>query len=95
VKRTAETLRTHLRGFDVLTRTGDDEFGALLPDPGPAPEERVTALARAVAEEIAKDDALAGAGRPSLAFGYAVHPGDGSDRDALLERARKPRIRMV
>jgi GGDEF domain-containing protein len=90
-----QTLRTHLRGFDVLTRTGDDEFVALLPDPGPAPEERVTALARAVAEEIAKDDALAGAGRPSLAFGYAVHPGDGDDRDALLERARKPRIRMV
>jgi hypothetical protein len=48
-----------------------------------------------VAEEIAKDDALAGSGRPSLAFGYAVHPGDGSDRDALLERARQPRIRMV
>jgi diguanylate cyclase (GGDEF)-like protein len=95
VTRTAETLRTHLRGFDVLTRTGEDEFVALLPDPGPAPEERVTALARAVAEEITKDDALAGAGRPSLAFGYAVHPGDGSDREALLARARKPRIRMV
>ncbi len=95
VKRTAEALRTHLRGFDVLTRTGEDEFVALLPDPGPAPEDRVTALARAVAEEIAKDDTLAGAGRPSLAFGYALHPADGSDREALLEHARKPRIRMV
>ena len=68
---------------------------ALLPDPGAAPEERVTALARAVAEEIAKDEALAGGPRANLAFGYAVHPAEGSDRDALLARARKPRIRMV
>jgi diguanylate cyclase (GGDEF)-like protein len=95
VTRAAETLRTHLRGFDVLTRAGDDEFVALLPDPGPAPDDRVTALARAVAEDIAKDEALAGGTRPSLAFGYAVHPADGSDREALLARARKPRIRMV
>jgi GGDEF domain-containing protein len=79
----------------VLARTGDDEFTALLPDPGVAPEERVTALARAVAEEIAKDEALAGGARASLAFGYAVHPAEGADRDALLARARKPRIRMV
>jgi GAF domain-containing protein len=95
VQRAAEALRTHLREFDVLARTGEDEFAALLPDPGAAPEERVTALARAVAEEIAKDEALAGGARASLAFGYAVHPAEGADRDALLARARKPRIRMV
>jgi GAF domain-containing protein len=95
VQRAAEALRTHLREFDVLARTAEDEFAALLPDPGTAPEERVTALARAVAEEIAKDEALAGGARASLAFGYAVHPTEGADRDALLARARKPRIRMV
>ena len=95
VARAAEALRTHLREFDVLARTGEDEFSALLPDPGSSPEERVTALARAVAEEIAKDEALAGGPRASLAFGYAVHPAEGADRDALLARARKPRIRMV
>ena len=95
VARAADALRTHLREFDVLARTGEDEFAALLPDPGPSPEERVTALARAVAEEIAKDEALAGGPRANLAFGYAVHPAEGSDRDALLARARKPRIRMV
>jgi hypothetical protein len=48
-----------------------------------------------VAEEIAKDEALAGGTRPSLAFGYALHPSEGADREALLARARKPRIRMV
>ena len=71
----------------MLARTGEDEFVALLPDPGPAPEDRVTALARAVAEEIAKDESLAGGTRASLAFGYAVHPADGADREALA-RAR-------
>jgi GGDEF domain-containing protein len=95
VTRSAETLRAHLRGFDVLARTAEDEFVALLPDPGPAPEDRITALARAVAEEIAKDESLAGGTRASLAFGYAVHPADGADREALLARARRPRIRMV
>jgi GAF domain-containing protein len=93
--RAAEALRVHLREFDVLARTGEDEFGALLPDPGAAPEERVTTLARAVAEEIAKDEALAAGPRANLAFGYAVHPAEGADRDALLARARRPRIRMV
>jgi GAF domain-containing protein len=95
VAKVAEALGTHLREFDVLARSAEDEFVALLPDPGPAPEERVTALARAVAEEVAKDEALAGGIRPSLTFGYAVHPGDGRDREALLARARRPRIRMV
>jgi GGDEF domain-containing protein len=95
VARAAEALRTHLREFDVLARTGEDEFAALLPDPGSSPEERVTALARAVAEEIAKDEALAGGPRANLAFGYAVHPTEGADRDTLLARARRPRIRMV
>jgi len=95
VTRAAEALRTHLREFDVLARVSEEEFVALLPDPGPAPEDRVTALARAVAEEIAKDESLAGGTRPSLAFGYALHPSEGADREALLARARKPRIRMV
>jgi len=95
VARAADALRTHLREFDVLARTGDDEFAALLPDPGASPEERVTALSRAVAEEIAKDEALAGGPRANLAFGYAVHPAEGADRETLLARARKPRIRMV
>jgi GAF domain-containing protein len=95
VARAAEALRIHLREFDVLARGGEDEFQALLPEPGAAPEDRVTTLARAVAEEIAQEEALAGSPRASLAFGYAVPPADGTERDALLERARKPRIRMV
>ena len=95
VLRTAEALRAHLRDFDVLARSDDAEFAALLPEPGEAPEERVTALARAVADEIAKDERLNHPVRVALAFGYGVHPAEGRDRETLIARARQPRIRMV
>lgn len=92
---TIEALRAHLREFDVLGRTDDGEFTMLLPDPGLSPGEKVFALARAVADDVAKDDALNDPVRVALTFGYAVYPTEGRDRDALLERARDPRIRMV
>ena len=46
-------------------------------------------------DAISKDDELNEPMRIGLAFGYAVHPSDGADRDALLENARTARIRMV
>jgi GGDEF domain-containing protein len=95
VLRTAEVLRTHLRDFDVLGRLEESAFAALLPEPGPIPEERITALARAVADEIAKDDRLNQPVRVALAFGYAVHPAEGDCRESLLKSAAAPRIRMV
>ena len=95
VLRAAEALGAFLRGFDVLGRTDDGEFTVLMPDPGLAPGERVFALARAVADAIAKDDRLNDPVRVALAFGYAVHPSDGADRESLLTRAAEPRIRMV
>jgi GAF domain-containing protein len=95
VQQTADALRSHLRDFDVLGRTGDGEFTVLMPEPGPAPGERVFELARSVADAISKDEALNAPQRIALAFGYAVHPGDGPERDSLLDRARTPRIRMV
>ncbi len=95
VLRTAEALREHLRDFDVLGRLEVSEFAALLPEPGPTPEVRVTALARAVADEIAKDDRLNHPVRVTLAFGYAIHPAEGDGREALLRSAAAPRIRMV
>lgn len=94
-QRVAEALLSHLRDFDVLGRTGDEEFMALLPDPGPAPDERVAALARGVADDIAKDDPLNQPVRVALAFGYALHPADGATRKELEARARVARIRMV
>jgi GAF domain-containing protein len=95
VRRTAEALRAHLRDFDVLGRAADGDFVVIFPEPGFSPDERVFAMARAVADDVSKDDALNDPVRVCLAFGYAVHPGDGADRETLLTRASIPRIRMV
>jgi diguanylate cyclase (GGDEF)-like protein len=95
IQRMVEALRAHLRDFDVVGRTGEAEFTVLMPEPGFAAGERFFALARAVADDVSKDDALNDPVRVALAFGYAVFPAEGADRESLLERARAPRIRMV
>jgi diguanylate cyclase (GGDEF)-like protein len=95
IQRTAEALKSSLRSFDVLTRSSDDGFTILLPEPGNAPSERVFTMARAVADEVAKDDSLNDPVRVALAFGYAVFPSEGEDVDSLMTRAGAPRIRMV
>jgi predicted signal transduction protein with EAL and GGDEF domain len=66
-----------------------------MPDPGFSPGDRLIALARAVADDVSKDDVLNDPIRVALAFGYAIYPDEGDDREALLERARDARIRMV
>ena len=95
LEKTSNALREHLREFDVPGRSGDAEFAVLLPDPGPAPDERVSELARRIADEISRDEALNDPVRVALTFGYARYPEDGDDAETLLERAREPRIRMV
>jgi len=94
-RRTAEALRAHLREFDLPCRLARGEFGVLLPDPGDAPVDRLIALARAVADDVSKDDVLNSPVRIDLAFGYALFPDDGRDRETLLARARVTRIQMV
>ncbi len=89
------SLGNHLRDFDVLARTGSAEFSILLPDPGYSAGERIFTLARAVADDVAKEERLNEPIRIALAFGYAAYPSEGSGREALLERARVARIRMV
>jgi diguanylate cyclase (GGDEF)-like protein len=91
----AEAMRTHLRDFDVVARIEQDEFAVLMPEPGRTPGERVFELARAVADTVSKDEELNQPVRVGLAFGYGVHPADGSERATLVAHARKPRIRMV
>jgi GAF domain-containing protein len=95
VQRTAESLKLNLRDFDVAARTGEGELTILLPEPGYAAADRISALARAVADDVSKADDLNDPVRISLSFGYAIHPEDGPDADTLLERASAPRIRMV
>ncbi|MDP6979058.1 MAG: GAF domain-containing protein [Myxococcota bacterium] len=91
----ADSLRAHLRDFDVLARTEGARFTALLPEPGHTPDQRIAELARAVAEDVCKDAKLNEAHRISLAFGYAVYPVDGDDVSGLMDCAANARIRMV
>jgi GGDEF domain-containing protein len=95
VERMVESLRTRTRNFDVVGRTAPVEFSVLMPEPGGDPGEHVYELARAVADDISKDEHLNEPIRISLAFGYASYPADGRDADSLLARAREARIRMV
>jgi diguanylate cyclase (GGDEF)-like protein len=95
IQRTVDALRANLRDFDVLGRTADAEFTILLPDPGFSAGERVFALARAVADEVSKDQSLNDPIRIAMGFGYAVYPTEGADCEALLAAAHTPRIRMV
>jgi len=95
VQALVEAIHGHLREFDVLARIDRDELAVLMPEPGRTPGERVFELARSVADAISKDESLNQPVRVGLAFGYGVHPADGSERDPLVEHARQPRIRMV
>ncbi len=95
VARVVESLRSHAREFDVVSRFENAEFAMLLPDPGHDPARRVLDLGRAVAEDVTKEERLNTPVRIAMSFGYAVHPADGADADALLARAREPRIHMV
>jgi diguanylate cyclase (GGDEF)-like protein len=94
-RRTAEALRAHLREFDLPCRLARGEFGVLLPEPGEDPLARLIALARAVADDVSKDDALNEPVRVDMAFGYALFPDDGRTRETLVAHARIARIQMV
>jgi GAF domain-containing protein len=94
-QRIASAMHSHVREFDVVGRTGPAEFTVVLPQPGRDPAGRVVALARAVADDIAKDDPLNDPVRVELGFGYAVCPDDGRDRESLLRHARTIRIEML
>lgn len=95
VQRLVESLRSHARDFDVVGRCDRHEFAVLMPEPGHDPGRRVLDLSRAVAEDVSKDEALNSPIRIALGFGYSVHPADGRDGEALLAKAREPRIHMV
>ena len=95
VQRTAEALRRHVRDFDLVARTADAAFTVMLPDPASPAEETVSKLARNVAEEVSSDDRINAPVRIALAFGFALYPNHGADREALRKHAALPRIRMV
>ncbi len=92
--RVAGALRDNLRDFDVIGRLSLDHFAALLPEPGPAPDQRVAEIARSVTDAVLKSEGPGWDDSVSLAFGYAIHPSDGEDAAGLIARARSARIHM-
>jgi hypothetical protein len=85
--RTRAALARQLAAADSLLDDHDGAVLALLRDPARSPGDAAAGLARALAASLP-----AGI---SLAFGYALHPSEGSTRAALLARALTPRIRRV
>ena len=74
-----DALRRNAREFDVVTRCENAEFALLIPDPGHDPAQRVLDLARAVSEDVTRDERVNTPLRIALAFGYAIHGKDGHD----------------
>jgi GAF domain-containing protein len=88
-------LRGGLRDFDVLARTGPDEFHILLPEPEGEVQALLGPLARRAREALRREPDASLAERISLEFGYALFPAEGQTPKALLERARPARIRSL
>ncbi|MCA0145023.1 EAL domain-containing protein [Blastococcus sp. LR1] len=82
----ADVLRSAVRGDDVVTRLGDDEFAVLLRDvpDGAAALER----ARTLAARVERPFAVAGVSLEiGLSVGIALSPDHGDDVATLLRRA--------
>ena len=92
--RVVACLRASVAAAGAVAMAADGAVVALWIDPHDGPAERRVAQARAAAEAVAERLRNASP-RPSLAFGYALHPEDGADRATLMTRAGAPRIRML
>jgi GGDEF domain-containing protein len=88
-------LRGGLRDFDVLARTGPDEFHVLLPEPEGEVQALLGPLARRVREALRREPDASLGERIALEFGYALFPTEGQTPKALLERTRPARIRSM
>ena len=82
LKRVASVLSEQLRGDDVVTRWGGDEFVLLLPGIDP-----VGAMSTARRISATLLDSQDGAGPISVSIGTAVFPADGTTADILLAAA--------
>jgi len=86
LRRVAMRMSMALREYDLIARTGGDEFVILLPEIDDLDVARRVAekLIAAASEDIEIGERLS---HMSASVGIAVFPGDGQDFDALLRRA--------
>lgn len=90
-----QELRGGLREFDVLARTGPDEFQIVIPEPEGEVSALLGPLARRAREAIRRDADETMAERLHLEFGYALFPHEAQTPRALQDRARESRIRTM
>lgn len=82
LKRVAATLKQTLRDYDLVCRTGGDEFVIILPD---TPRD---AAQRAVARVLAQLDKIEHLGfKAGASVGLATWPADGASPDAIVAHA--------
>ena len=86
LRRVSMRMSMALREYDLIARTGGDEFAILLPEIDDLGAARIVAekLIAAASEDIQTGDRLSHMG---ASVGIAVFPTDGQDFDSLLRRA--------
>jgi diguanylate cyclase (GGDEF)-like protein/putative nucleotidyltransferase with HDIG domain len=82
LKRVASVLSSHLRGSDLVTRWGGDEFVLLMPG---MDQVGAVSMARRIGGTLLGEDGPEGA--VSVSIGIAAFPADGSTADSLLAAA--------
>ena len=89
LKAVGNAMRDRCREYDVVARTGDDQFAILLPGCDEDAARTLIESLRSAVVELAKsrlgvDDHLL-----SITLGHACFPADGTDPDSLLAAAEK------
>ncbi|MFN8516556.1 MAG: diguanylate cyclase [Chloroflexia bacterium] len=88
LRRIAETLRQHSRGYDLLGRLDDTRFTLLLPETS---QDEATSVIERIKAAIEQIQSVPGDGGASIylapAVGLAVHPRGGDSIRALVNRA--------
>jgi diguanylate cyclase (GGDEF)-like protein len=90
-----QELRGGLREYDVMARTGAEEFQMILPEPEADLAALLGPLARRVRDAIRREADPALVERLHLEFGYGLFPEEAQTPNALQERARAVRIRSL
>ncbi len=85
-------LEGTLRDFDLVTRTNQETFQLLIPQPDEEISSLIGNLARRSAEPLRQLEQRSG-DRLKLEFGYARFPEDGNTRAALTARSEQSRLR--
>lgn len=88
IKEVAERIKLTLRESDIVSRLGGDEFGVIAANP--KERHQLVTLIERVDGEVSKPFTYEGKEiNLRVSAGYAIYSEDGSEREALIEKADK------